>query len=82
MVRLLGEVIAAPGDIRAKRRLLMDGLCDLVAATSWAWCMAEFDPDKPPSFIGFEHGGWDDERFAKYVEAMNHPDMAAVTRPS
>jgi DNA-binding CsgD family transcriptional regulator len=60
----------------------MDGLCGLVNATSWAWCMAEFDPDKPPSFIGFEHGGWDEERFAKYIEAMNHPDMEAVTRPS
>jgi DNA-binding CsgD family transcriptional regulator len=82
MVRLLGEVIAAPGDIRAKRRLLMDGLCELVGATSWAWCMAEFDPDKQPSFIGFEHGGWDEQRFAKYIEAMNHPDMEAVTRPS
>ncbi|MEI6606053.1 MAG: helix-turn-helix transcriptional regulator [Verrucomicrobiota bacterium] len=82
MVRLLGEVIATPGDIRAKRRFLMDGLCQLVDASSWIWCMAEFDPDKPPSFIGFEHGGWDEERFARYVEAMNHPAMERVTRPS
>ncbi len=44
--------------------------------------MAEFDPHKPPSFIGFEHGGWDESRFAKYIEAMNHPAMEAVTRPS
>jgi len=49
----------------------MNGLCQLVDATSWVWCMAEFDPDKPPSFIGFEHGGWDEERFAKYVEACS-----------
>jgi DNA-binding CsgD family transcriptional regulator len=82
IVRLMGDVIAAPGSISDKRRSLMDGLCALIGATSWAWCMAEFDPMKPPSFIGFEHGGFDEERFARYVEAMNHPDMEAVTRPS
>ncbi len=72
----------SPNDLifAAKRRRLMDGLCELVDATSWAWCMAEFDPDKPPSFIGFEHGVWDEARFARCVEAMNHPDMEAVTR--
>ena len=82
IVRLLGEVIAAPGGFPEKRRHLMDGLCGLVGASSWAWCMAEFDPDKPPSFIGFEHGGWDEDRFARYIEAMNHPAMEMVTRPS
>ncbi|RYD23096.1 MAG: LuxR family transcriptional regulator [Verrucomicrobiaceae bacterium] len=82
IVRLLGQVIASPDGLREKRRMLMDGLCQMVNATSWAWCMAEFDPDKPPSFIGFEHGGWEEERFARYIEAMNHPDMEKVTRPS
>lgn len=82
MVRLLADVIAAPGGIIDKRRLLMDGLCGLINATSWARCMAAFEPDKPPTFIGFEHGGWDEERFAHYIEAMNHPDMKEVTRPS
>jgi DNA-binding CsgD family transcriptional regulator len=82
MVGLLGEVIAAPGGIQEKRRLLMDGLCGLIDATAWVWCMAEFDPDKPPSFIGLIHSGFDEERFARYLEAMNHPSMKAVTRPS
>ncbi len=82
IVRLLADVIAVVGGIADKRRLLMDGLCGLIDATSWAWCMAEFDPDKPPSFIGFEHGGWGEERFGRYLEAMNHPDMEEVTRPS
>lgn len=82
IVRLLGEVIAAPGGIQEKRRMLMDGLCDLIDATSWVWCMAEFDPDKPPAFVGLIHGGFDEERFARYIEAMNHPAMEPVTRPS
>lgn len=82
MVHLLGNVIAVPGDINAKRRLLMDGLCRLIDAATWVLCMAEFDPDKPPSFIGLVHSGFDDERFARYLLAMNHPAMEPVTRPS
>ena len=82
IVRLLGEIISSQGGITEKRRMLMDGLCGIIQASSWVWCMAEFDPDKPPSFIGLEHGGWDDARFGCYLEAMNHPDMEAVTRPS
>ncbi len=82
LVRLLGEVIAAPGDIHKKRRLLMDGLCGLIDATAWVWAMSEFHPDKPPSSIGLEHGGFDEERFARYLDAINHPAMEPVTRPS
>ena len=82
MVRLLGNVIAAPGDINAKRRVLMDGLCEMIQATVWVWCMCEFDPDKQPSFIGLIHSGFSEERFARYLEAMNHPAMLLVTQPS
>ncbi len=82
MVQLLADVIAATGEIADKRRLLMDGLCGLINATSWAWCIAQFDPDKPSSFIGFEHGDGGEERFGRYLEAMNYPDMEQVTRPS
>ena len=82
MVRLLGEVIAAPGEINDKRRLLMDGLCNLIGATAWAWSMSQFHPDKPPSSIGLIHGGFDEKRFANYLEAINHPAMEAVSRPS
>lgn len=82
IVRLLGEVIASRGDLRECRRLLMDGLCRIVNANSWAWCMAEFDPEKPPSFIGFEFGGFDEERFGRYVEAMNHPGHGVITHRS
>lgn len=82
MVRLLGDVIASAGNITDKRRLLMTGLCELIHASTWVWCMCELDPEKPPSFIGFEHGGWDDEHFSHYLEAMNHPSMEAVSRGS
>jgi len=82
IVHLLGEVIAAPGDIHEKRRLLMDGVCGLVDATAWVWAMSEFHPDKPPSSVGLVRGGFDEERFACYLAAINHPAMELVMRPS
>lgn len=82
IVRLLGEVIATNGGIDAKRRVLMEGLCGLIGAESWVWCMARYEPDQPPSFVGMVHGGFDDQRFARFVEAMNHPAIEEVTRAS
>jgi DNA-binding CsgD family transcriptional regulator len=82
MVRLLGEVIAAQGDFQEKRRMLMEGLCGLIGASAWVWSMSEFHPDKPPSSVGLIHGGFDERRFALYLEAINHPAMEAVSRPS
>ena len=82
IVRLLGEVIVAPGEIHDKRRLLMDGLCELIDATAWVWSMSQFHPDKPPSSIGLIHGGFDEPRFARLLEAINHPALEAVSRPS
>lgn len=82
MVRLLGEVIVAVGEIHEKRRLLMDGLCELIGATSWVWSMSQFHPDKPPSSVGLIHGGFDEARLASFLEAINHPAMEAVSRHS
>lgn len=82
IVRLLGEVIAATGDIDAKRRVLMEGLCGLIRAESWVWCMAHDETDRPPSFVGMVHGGFDEPRFTAFVEAMNHPVIGPVTRAS
>lgn len=44
--------------------------------------MSETHPDRPPSSLGLVHGGFDDERFARYLEAINHPGMEPVTRPA
>ena len=82
IVNLLGGVIAAPGDIHEKRRLLMDGLCVMIDATAWVWAMSEFHPDKPPLSVGLLHGGFDEARFACYLDAINHPDMQQVMRHS
>ena len=36
LIRLLGRVIAARGDQTEKRRLVMDGLCQLIGTDAWA----------------------------------------------
>lgn len=76
IVRLLGEVIAMRGDINECRRKLMDGVCTLIGAHSWLWCMAEMEPGRPLSHSGILHGGFDDERFAWFLQAIHHPCLA------
>lgn len=76
IVRLLGEIIAMRGDINDCRRALMDGLCPLVGADAWLWCMAEIEPGKALSHSGILHGGFDDERFTWFLKAINHPSLA------
>ena len=76
IARLLGDIIAMRGEINDCRRALMDGLCPLIGADAWLWCMAEMEPGKPLSHAGILHGGFDDERFAWFLQAINHPSLA------
>lgn len=79
MVRLLGEVAALPGDHLAKKRFLMGGLCDLIGADSWGWTFVyDFSPGEVPKYAAFLHGGFTEEKFAKFLEATEHPDVAAL----
>jgi len=80
IVRLLGEVIAMRGDINACRRRLMEGLCPIVRADSWFWCMADIEPGKRLGHSGILHGGFDDERFSWFLQAINHPALGKANR--
>lgn len=60
IVHLLGEVIASSGDIDAKRRMLLDGLCGLIGGAVWVWSEARFPLNKPPEFTPLAHGGSND----------------------
>jgi DNA-binding CsgD family transcriptional regulator len=76
MVRLLGENCALAGNISDKRRHLMTGLCRLVQGDAWGWAMAaEMNPDRLPVYIGFIHGGFSEDMFARYLTVQTHPDM-------
>ena len=80
MVRLLGENCALDGTISDKRRHLMTGLCRLVNGHAWGWAMAaELDPERQPVYIGFIHGGFSEETFARYLKVQTHPDMIWAT---
>jgi DNA-binding CsgD family transcriptional regulator len=76
IVRLLGENCAVQGSISDKRRHLMTGLCRLVDGDAWGWAMAaELNPERLPVYIGFIHGGFTEEMFARYLAVQTHPDM-------
>ena len=79
MVRLLCEVIAHPGDISARQRHLMDGMCSLIGADAWAWSLLRFAEGANPRQVVMLHGGFDEDRLAKWATAIEHPDMEPVT---
>jgi len=77
IVRLLGEVATSRGELMERKRRLMDGLCELTGADSWAWSLGcGLEAGKQPTYLSMTHGGFDEERFAKLICASGHPDMA------
>jgi DNA-binding CsgD family transcriptional regulator len=79
MVHLVSEVVTVPGNHAAKKRFLMDGLCQLIGADAWAWTLScQSDPDKPQVLASFLNGGLSEERLAKVLQAVEHPDMVKI----
>jgi len=77
IVRLLGEVATSQEDVAARKRRLMDGLCQLTGADSWAWSLGcGLEAGRQPTYLSMAHGGFDEERFARLICAAGHPDMA------
>lgn len=81
VVHLLGDVIACQGSYADKKRHLMDGLCHLIDADAWVWTLAQVGTDRPATHVGFIHGGFDDGRFARFLEAIEHPETHALSAP-
>jgi DNA-binding CsgD family transcriptional regulator len=80
MVRLVGEVAALPGGHAARKRFLMQGLCKLIDADAWAWALScQRDPAKPQVYVSVLNGGFSEQSFTKLLEAVEHPEMIAVT---
>lgn len=77
VVRLLGEVATSRDDLSARKRRLMEGLCELTGADAWAWSLGcGLEPGRQPTYVSMAHGGFDEDRFAKLICAAGHPDMA------
>lgn len=81
MVRLVAEVAALNTDHTAAKNHLMAGLAKLIGADCWAWALSELLPGKVPAHVAINHGGFDEQRFARYLLAVSHPDMTELNAP-
>lgn len=63
VVHLMGRIISAPDEVVEKRHLLLDGLCKLMHATSWFWCLNNSGPRPPPLWNNLESGRLEKQRF-------------------
>lgn len=80
IVKLLGEVISSQRDFADVKRQLVEGICQLIGADAWAWSLAcTAQPGEQPIYLGMAHGGFDEARYARLVQAAAHPDMAQVS---
>jgi DNA-binding CsgD family transcriptional regulator len=78
IVRLLGEVVALRGGHARQKRYLMEGLCKIVEADAWVWGLScRRDPSQPEVNVSIMNGGFSDESFAKFLQALDHPEMAS-----
>lgn len=81
MLRLVAEVAALRTDHAAARRYLMNGLKSMIGADCWVWTLGYLHPDRAPVYASPQHDGFDDERFARYLQAIEHPGMQSLTAP-
>ncbi len=81
MVRLVAEVAALRVDHTASKRYLMNGLKEMIDADSWVWALGYLDPLRPPVYASYLHEGFDEERFARYLQAVEHPGMKVLMGP-
>ena len=80
IVRLVGEVAGSRRDHAGMKRMLMDGLCELVGAGSWIWCLGcKVEAGQQPIYVSMSRGGFDDDRYASLLCASAHPDMAWIS---
>lgn len=82
IIRLLGDVAAEEGSHTVQKERLMNGLCRLVGGDAWIWCLGvQMKAGEQPVYTSFLHGGFTEQRFANYLTAIEHPDMADLTAP-
>ena len=82
IVGLLAGVAADRSGRPTQRKLLMDGLCELVHADCWVWGVFEFVSEGAlPGFAIQQSGGFTRERLAKYLRANEHKDLGPISAP-
>ena len=86
LVRLLGEVAGMREPVAARKRWLMEGLCELVEADAWVWVLTSFgaDPGREYAAVHLLHGGLTEADLGRYFQASYDeanplPEYAALT---
>ena len=82
LVRLVADVASMNTSHAAAKQHLMDGLVKMAAADCRVWALSYPHPEKPPVYVSLQHGGFSEARSARYVRAVEHPDMMALRPPS
>lgn len=82
MVHLLGDIAIMDASVNEKRSAVMNGLAALVNADAWAWGVASnTTPGEHPAWSIFLHSGFGEDKFGPLLEALEHPEMAALQKP-
>ncbi len=79
MIRLLADTAILPGGHMEKKRFLTDGMAGLIGSHCWVWTLGcQIRPRESQVYVAFLHGGFDEERFSHFIQAIEHPDMPAA----
>jgi DNA-binding CsgD family transcriptional regulator len=82
VVHLLGVVAGGSESCYDKRKMLMDGMCELIGADAWVWgASPRFEAGHQPVYAMHQTGGFGLDRFAKLILATEHPDSGSMTSP-
>jgi DNA-binding CsgD family transcriptional regulator len=82
MMAVLGHIAGLDEDLATRRRVLLENLAQLIGADCWHWCLlGRKTSGELPTFSVFLKGGFTEERFAKYLTAQEHPEMAMFNAP-
>lgn len=81
MIRLVAGVTGLQADHATAKRALMNGLKEMIGGDCWVWALGYLNPDKPPVYASYLHEGFDEQRFARYLQAVEHPDMKILMGP-
>lgn len=81
VVRILGELSAMEGTVDDKRNFLLREIGLLLDTDTWLWGVSPLmEPGKQPVYVFQNTGGLDDERMARMLKAIEHPDTGAMTK--
>lgn len=82
IVRLIGRVAMAEGSRNIRRKLLMDGLAEMIGADSWLWfSSAHTNPGEQPVMTFLMKNGLTDEQYTLLMSAAELPDSAKLIAP-